>query len=82
MFIDLNKKEIMRKKSQYLREDALSFLYQCNFSSGLVYEAIENTNYGWIPPETANACLPDLKLAENTATKNPSAPSVLKRDIE
>ncbi|GIY22808.1 hypothetical protein CEXT_285101 [Caerostris extrusa] len=40
-------------------------------------------NYGFIPPQTANACLPDLKLAENTtATTNPSAPSVLKRDIE
>ncbi|GIY18709.1 hypothetical protein CDAR_68681 [Caerostris darwini] len=80
--LTLTKKEIIRKKSQYLRDDVLSLLYECKFSTGLAYGEIENTNYGWIPPQTANAGLPDLKLAENTATKNPSAPSVLKRDIE
>ncbi|GIY49427.1 speckle-type POZ protein B, partial [Caerostris darwini] len=80
--LTLTKKEIMEKKSLYLRDDVLSLLYECNFSNGLVYETIENTNYGWIPHQTANACLPDLNLAENTATTNPSAPSVLKRDIE
>ncbi|GIY38829.1 speckle-type POZ protein [Caerostris extrusa] len=72
----------MRKKSQYLRDDVLSLLYECNFSTGLVYGEIENTNYGWIPPQTANACLSDLNLAENATTRNSSAPSVLKRDIE
>ncbi|GIY19774.1 speckle-type POZ protein B [Caerostris extrusa] len=72
----------MKKRSQYLRDDVLRLLYECNFSNGLVYGEIENTNYGWIPPQTANACLPVLKLVENTAIKNPSAPSVLKRDIE
>ncbi|GIY44190.1 speckle-type POZ protein B [Caerostris darwini] len=80
--LTLTKKEIMRKKSQYLRDDVLRLLYECNFSTGLVYGEIENTNYGWIPPQTENACLPDLKLAENTITKNSSAPSVLKSDIE
>ncbi|GIY13414.1 speckle-type POZ protein [Caerostris darwini] len=80
--LTLTKKEIMRKKSQYLRDDVLRLLYECDFSTGLVYGEIENTNYGWIPHQTANVCLPDLNLAENTATTNPSAPSVLKRDIE
>ncbi|GIY77614.1 speckle-type POZ protein B [Caerostris darwini] len=73
--LTLTKKEIMRKKSQYLRDDVLSLIYECNFSTGLVYEEIENTNIGWIPPQTANASFPDLKLEENTATTNPSAPS-------
>ncbi|GIX69147.1 speckle-type POZ protein B [Caerostris extrusa] len=67
--LTLTKKDIMRKKSQYLRDDVLSLLYECNFSNGLVYGEIENTNYGWIPPQTANACLPVLKLVENTAIK-------------
>ncbi|GIY19770.1 TD and POZ domain-containing protein 1 [Caerostris extrusa] len=80
--LTLTKKEIMRNKSQYLRDGVLSLLYECNFTTGLVYAEIENTNYGWIPHQTANACLPDLKLAESTATTNPSAPSILKRDIE
>ncbi|GIY77610.1 speckle-type POZ protein [Caerostris darwini] len=81
--LTLTKKEIMKKKSQYLRDDMLSLLYECKFSNGLVYETIENTNYGWIPSQTANGCLSDLKLADNTtATTNPSAPSVLKRNIE
>ncbi|GIY72345.1 speckle-type POZ protein [Caerostris darwini] len=78
----LAKKDIMRKKSQCFPDDVLSLLYQCYFSTRLVYEEIENTNYGWIPPQTANACLPDLKQAGNTATANTSAPSVLKRNIE
>ncbi|GIY46701.1 speckle-type POZ protein B [Caerostris darwini] len=81
--LTLTKKEIMKNKCQYLEDDVLSLLYHCNFSTGIVYQEIENTNYGWIPPKTANACLPDLKLAENTtATTNPCAPAVLKRDIE
>ncbi|GIY26994.1 TD and POZ domain-containing protein 1 [Caerostris extrusa] len=81
--LTLTKKEIMRNKSQYLRDDVLRLLYECNFSTGLVYEEIENTNYGWIPPQTANACLPDLKLAENTTpTTNQSGPTLMKRDIE
>ncbi|GIY44192.1 hypothetical protein CDAR_538061 [Caerostris darwini] len=80
--LTLTKNEIMRKKSQYLRDDVLSLLYECNFSTGLVYGEIENTNYGWIPPQTENACLPDVNLAEDAKTKNSSAPSVLKRDIE
>ncbi|GIY42102.1 hypothetical protein CDAR_187821, partial [Caerostris darwini] len=80
--LTLTKKEIMRNKSQYLRDDVLSLLYQCNFSTGLIHTKIENTQYGWIPPQTANACFPDLKLAQSTATANPSGPSVLKRDIE
>ncbi|GIY77616.1 speckle-type POZ protein B [Caerostris darwini] len=80
--LSLTKKEVMRKKIQYLRNDVLSLLYESNFSYGLIYEAIENINYGGIPPQTANACLPDLKLAEITATANPNAPSVLKKDIE
>ncbi|GIX93843.1 speckle-type POZ protein B [Caerostris darwini] len=43
--LTLTKKEIMRKKSQYLRDDVLSLLYEFNFSDGLVYGEIENTNY-------------------------------------
>ncbi|GIY77609.1 speckle-type POZ protein B [Caerostris darwini] len=62
--LTFTKKDIMRKKSQYLRDDVLSLLYECNISNGLVYKEIENINYGWIPPQTAKACLPDLKLAE------------------
>ncbi|GIY13413.1 speckle-type POZ protein B, partial [Caerostris darwini] len=81
--LTLTKKEIMGKKSQYLRDDVLNLLYECNFSNGLVYGEIENINYGSIPNQTANACLPDLKVAENTTTAtNPSEPALLKRDIE
>ncbi|GIY77606.1 TD and POZ domain-containing protein 1, partial [Caerostris darwini] len=85
--LTFTKKDIMRKKSQYFRDDVLSLLYECNFSTGLVYEEIENNNYGWIPLKTTIACLPDLKLTECTATTNPSAPTKLirvhfKKDIE
>ncbi|GIY86267.1 hypothetical protein CDAR_2011 [Caerostris darwini] len=44
--LTLTKKEIMRNKSQYLRDDVLRLLYECNFSTGLVYEEIENTSCG------------------------------------
>ncbi|GIY22802.1 TD and POZ domain-containing protein 3 [Caerostris extrusa] len=80
--LTFTKKDIMRKKSQYLRDDVLRLLYECAFSTGVIYGEIENTNYGWFPPQTAKACLPHLKLAESTATTNPSEPSVLKRNIE
>ncbi|GIY14334.1 uncharacterized protein CDAR_78571 [Caerostris darwini] len=77
----ITKGEIMRKKSQYLREDVLSLLCECAFSTGVTTGEIENSGIYPIPVENQNASFSSLELSKSTATPIPDTPFELKNDI-
>ncbi|GFW60802.1 TD and POZ domain-containing protein 5 [Trichonephila clavipes] len=61
--LNFSNEQLMTNKNQYLSNDVLQLLFECAIATGIVWEGIENINFGCPPSiQDGNLTSDDLKL--------------------